>query len=192
LQYRAPQLVAGAVERRVGDARLADVVDLGCGTGLCGPLIRQRCERLVGIDLSVGMLRHAKKTGAYDYLVAAELVQFLRDAPPIRFDLAVCADTLCYFGSLAPVMQALAGALKPGGARIATVEQMDGPAEEGFRIGSSGRFSHAESHLGEAAEGAGLTLARIEPVVLRLELGAEVRGLLFEVERPPEAALPGA
>ncbi|HET7410040.1 MAG TPA: tetratricopeptide repeat protein [Paracoccaceae bacterium] len=186
LKYRAPQLVAEAVERRVGDARLADVVDLGCGTGLLGPLIRPRCGRLVGIDLSTGMLRHARKTGAYDYLVTAELVEFLRDVPPIRFDLAVCADTLCYFGSLAPAMQALAGALKPGGALIATVEQLDEAAEDGFRIGSSGRYAHSEAHLRETATSAGLTVSRVEPVTLRLELGNEVRGLLFEIEQPAD------
>lgn len=184
LQYRAPQLVAEAFERRVADAAKVDVVDLGCGTGLVGPLIRRHCARLVGVDLSIGMLRHAKRTGAYDYLVTAELVEFLRNLPPIRFELAVCADTLCYFGSLAQVMQALSGALKPGGTLIATVEHLDEPSEEGFRIGSSGRYAHSEAHLRETVADAGMTVSNVEPVVLRLELGKEVRGLLFEVDQP--------
>lgn len=185
LQYRAPELVAEAVERRVGDrGPLADVVDLGCGTGLVGRLIKPHCRQLVGVDLSTGMLRKANKTGAYEYLVAAELVEFLHGAPPIRFDLATCADTFCYFGSLAPAMQALAGALKPGGALIATVELLAEPVADGFRIATSGRYAHTRSHLEETAAAAGLTLVRAEPVDLRVELGAEVRGLLFEVERP--------
>jgi predicted TPR repeat methyltransferase len=185
LEYRAPRLVADAVGRRVGEgAKLADVVDLGCGTGLCGPLIRGRCERLVGVDLSAGMLRRARKTGAYDYLVEAELVAFLRDVPPIRFDLAVCADTLCYFGSLGPAMRALAGALKPGGALIATVERLEGAAGEAFRIGTSGRYAHSETHLGDCAREAGLVLSSADAVVLRKELGTEVRGLLFVLELP--------
>ncbi len=194
LKYRAPQLIAEAVERRVGDATaLPEAVDLGCGTGLCGPLIRQRCRKLVGVDLSVGMLRKARETGAYDHLVEYELVAFLRDALPIRFDLAVCADTLCYFGALGPMMQALAPALTPGGAMIATVELLepedkgDGDGD-GFRIDSSGRYVHSEAHLRASAEAAGLVLTRAEPAVLRMELSREVHGLVFEVERPPEPA----
>jgi predicted TPR repeat methyltransferase len=188
LQYRAPQLIAAAVERRVGDgAPLADVVDLGCGTGLCGPLIRQHCKKLSGIDLSVGMLRRAKATGAYDHLIAYELVAFLREVLPIRFDLAVCADTLCYFGALGTMMQALAPALKPGGAMIATVELLDPGADSdgaGFRIDSTGRYAHTEAHLRESAEAAGMALTWTEPAVLRKELSREVRGLVFEVELP--------
>lgn len=188
LEYRAPQLIAAAVKQRLGNGPpLPDVVDLGCGTGLCGPLIRQHCGKLTGIDLSVGMLRKAKATGAYDHLIAFELVAFLREVLPIRFDLAVCADTLCYFGALGPMMQALAPALKPGGAMIATVEMLD-PNEDresaGFRIDSSGRYAHSESHLRGSAEAAGLVLTWTEPAVLRKELSREVRGLVFEVELP--------
>lgn len=189
LQYRAPQLIAERVVARVGDGqKLADVVDLGCGTGLCGRLVRPYCGRLVGVDLSLGMLRKAKETGAYDHLIEFELVAFLREALPIRFDLALCADTLCYFGALGPVMEALAPALKPGGAMIATVELLDEPGGPGFLADSSGRYAHSEAHLRETASAAGLVLAGVRPAVLREELGREVNGLVFEVGRPDGAA----
>jgi predicted TPR repeat methyltransferase len=185
LDYRAPALVAEAVARRVGDrGPLRQVVDLGCGTGLCGPLIRQHCRRLVGVDLSPGMLRKAARRGVYDELVESELVVFL-DRAPAAFDLAVAADVLIYFGSLETVMATLGRALRSGGAMIATVERLleeDGP---GYRIEPSGRFAHRASHLRAAAEVAGLVLASAESVVLRKELDREVPGLLFTVVKPP-------
>lgn len=185
LQYRAPELIAGAVARRRGDgAPLDDVVDLGCGTGLCGPLIREYCGRLIGVDLSRGMLAKAAEREVYDHLVDCELVEFLENAAPIRFDLAVSADTLIYIGAFERLMAALTGALKPGGALIATVERLEDEDGPGYRIERTGRYAHRADYLRATAEGAGLVLCSAEPVVLRRELGSDVHGLLFEVERP--------
>ena len=104
LGYQAPKLVAEEVAElaRERDLPFAHVVDLGCGTGLCGPLIRDHCARLTGIDLSPGMLRKAAALKVYDFLVEGELVGFLSSDLPAQFDLAVCVDTLCYLGDLEP------------------------------------------------------------------------------------------
>jgi predicted TPR repeat methyltransferase len=49
LDYRAPQLVAEAVEAALGTGRGdLEVLDAGCGTGLCGPLLRSYARLLVG------------------------------------------------------------------------------------------------------------------------------------------------
>src|SRR6185436_7192776 len=74
LDYRAPQLVRGALELECGEPRGdLDVLDLGCGTGLCGPLIRPWASRLEGVDLSRAMLERASRRGGYDALHEAEL-----------------------------------------------------------------------------------------------------------------------
>ena len=100
LSYRAPALVAAMLEDAGLEpgARL-DVLDAGCGTGWCGPLIVPYAARLVGVDLSGGMLAHARDKGVYHTLVRAELTGFLRDHSG-AFDLIVSADTLVYFGPL--------------------------------------------------------------------------------------------
>ena len=55
LLYRAPALVAAMLEDAgLGASRSLDVLDAGCGTGLCGPLIAPYARRLVGVDLSEG------------------------------------------------------------------------------------------------------------------------------------------
>ena len=49
-------------------AHRLDVLDAGCGTGLCGVLVAPFARRLTGVDLSEGMLAHAK-----DKILEAEL-----------------------------------------------------------------------------------------------------------------------
>ncbi|KAG2430823.1 hypothetical protein HXX76_009798 [Chlamydomonas incerta] len=56
-------------------------VDLGCGTGLMGPLLLPYMARgaagLEGVDLSAGMVKEAARRGCYGRLEVGELVGFL-------------------------------------------------------------------------------------------------------------------
>src|SRR3954454_10479382 len=107
LQYRAPNLVAAMLAAGEPDpSKSFDVLDAGCGTGLCGPLIAPYARRLVGVDLSAKMLEQVSGRG-YDELVKAELTAYLRQVPD-TFDLIVAADTLVYFGALDEALAAAA------------------------------------------------------------------------------------
>ena len=53
LDYRGPEQVAAAIAKELGVARgNLDILDAGCGTGLCGPLLRPYARQLSGVDLS--------------------------------------------------------------------------------------------------------------------------------------------
>src|SRR5690606_24369356 len=144
LDYRAPALIAEAVDALDLPAGEADVLDAGCGTGLCGPLIARYARLLVGVDLSRGMLAKAEELGVYDELEVAELVEFMT-ARPERFDLIVSADTLVYFGPLGDPLSAAARCLRPGGTVVFTVEALaDGAAP--FVLNPHGRYAHARSY----------------------------------------------
>ena len=63
LSYRAPALVAAMLaDSGVEPSKSLDVLDAGCGTGLCGPLVAPYARRLVGVDLSARMLAQAEAT----------------------------------------------------------------------------------------------------------------------------------
>ena len=126
LSYRAPALVAAMLEDcGLEPSRRLDVLDAGCGTGLCGALVAPFARRLVGVDLSDGMLAHAKDKNVYDTLMKTELTEYLRDNGE-AFDLIVSADTLVYFGDLKGVIAAVAGALRPNGLFVFTLEHAAG------------------------------------------------------------------
>ncbi len=185
LDYRAPQFVAERVGDLVGDQKVRVILDLGCGTGLVGPLVRTRCEHMIGVDLSRKMLIKAAARECYDQLVEAELVKFLNDIPENFAELAVCADTLCYFGELDEVFAGVKRGLKPGGAFIATVERNDNGLEDGVQFLVSGRYSHSEPYIAAAAERAGLILEGSNRVVLRREFDDQIHGNVFVLQKPP-------
>ena len=186
LDYRAPQLVAEALASRVPPPQgQFDIVDLGCGTGLVGPLVRGWARRLAGCDLSVGMLRQAKQRKAYDVLHKAELVHYL-DTQPQAFDIGISADTLCYFGDLGAVMAAARRALRPQGWLVFTVEALDAGATQPWRLQPNGRYAHARSHVESTLQAAGLVAESIAAARLRKEAGEWVRGWLVTARRAPD------
>lgn len=181
LGYRAPQLVADAVSRHRParePERRDDVLDAGAGTGLCGLLLRPSARCLVGVDLSSSMLDKARARGIYDELVAMELCAFMRDRP-VSYDVIVSADTLVYFGALGPPLEAARACLRPGGLLVFTVERWAaaGP-DASYRMGLHGRYVHAPGYVEATLRGARLQPLEMTEVVLRSELGTDVRGLL--------------
>ncbi|MET0852550.1 MAG: tetratricopeptide repeat protein [Candidatus Rokuibacteriota bacterium] len=177
LGYRGPELARQALATAAGSPRRAlDVLDAGCGTGLCGAVLRPYARRLAGVDLSDSMLARARGRGVYDELVAAELTAYLAGHAR-AFDLVLVADTLVYFGDLAPVLAAAAGALRPDGLLVFTVESAEEEGDappEGYRLNVHGRYSHAAAYLREAL--AAFTAVSILPATLRHEVGRPVAG----------------
>jgi predicted TPR repeat methyltransferase len=50
-------------------------------------------------------------------------------------------------------------------------------------MGPHGRYLHAEAYVASALEAAGFQDREITPAVLRVELGADVRGMVVAVRR---------
>jgi predicted TPR repeat methyltransferase len=177
LDYRAPALIIDALASVLPppDATL-DILDAGCGTGLCGPLLRPYARRLIGVDLSAKMIAKAVGRKTYDDLVKYELTEYL-NCQNETYDVIASADTLCYFGKLEPVFQAAAHALKPGGILTFTLE---GAGDEGpdSRLNSHGRYAHSRSYVKGAIGAAGLDVHSISSVVLRNEGKQAVAGHL--------------
>lgn len=177
LSYRAPELVAAALGRVLPESEAQlDVLDIGCGTGLCGPLLRPWAARLTGVDLSVGMLRQADAKGCYDRLFKIELTEFLlKPEQAGAWDLIQSADTLCYFGPLEAVFAAAHRALRPGGWLAFSVEDA-GDAAPGHILNPHGRYSHSRSYLERCLGESGFDCIKTEPVTLRTEAGKPVAG----------------
>ena len=179
LEYRVPELVAAAlaqVTQRLPPG--AVILDAGCGTGLGGERLRAFADRLVGVDLSNGMLAKARAKAVYDELVAGELTAFLRGRPD-GFDVVAAMDTFNYFGELAELFAAVAGALLRSGLLVFTLEVA---AEEfvagGHQLQVNGRYRHSEAYLRDCLAGSGFEILALETACLRMEAGEPVLGHL--------------
>jgi predicted TPR repeat methyltransferase len=184
LNYSVPQLVASRlIEHPLYLSGRATLLDAGCGTGWCGPLLRSTAARLVGVDLSGGMLRQAQQRNVYDELHAAELTAFMA-SHPATFDFIVSADVLCYFGRLDAAINAAHGALLADGLLCFSVEALSGAAPgESFRLGEHGRYAHAKAYIEQVMADAGFAAPVIETAVLRQELGKPVEGYIVAGRR---------
>jgi predicted TPR repeat methyltransferase len=184
LDYRAPALVVAAVEDAfVLPSKTLDVLDAGCGTGLCGPLLAPYARRMTGVDLSEGMLARAREKNVYDLLVRAELTDFLKGSQA-AFDLIVSADTLVYFGDLKPTVSAISRALRPGGLAVFTLEHAVGaPPRVDYHLEYHGRFSHTQPYVDALLAAAGLA-THVQRADLRMEGGVPVAGLIIRAAKP--------
>jgi predicted TPR repeat methyltransferase len=186
LNYRAPEFIVQRLAGAVAANRSLDILDAGCGTGLCGPLLKPFAARLIGVDLSAGMLKEAAKRDLYDELIEGELHTYMTTRPS-TFDVIVACDTLVYHGRLDDAAVAAATALKPGGRLLFTLEQLpdDGPAP--YRLEPTGRFCHRAAYVQATLAAVGLVDTGIDAIVPRLECGEPVNGLLVMSRAPARA-----
>lgn len=186
LGYDVPEKLCAALHAVTDPGRLYCTLDAGCGTGLCAPLLRPISRTLVGVDLAPKMLEQAARRQAYDRLVCADLVGFLERAP-MAFDLIIAADVLIYFGDLAPLFDAAAQALVPGGFFACSTESLDAGR---YRLLPTGRFAHTPAYV-RAGAAAGFEECSCAPTTIRQEAAHRVAGHLFIFRRrPPDPRLP--
>lgn len=140
-----------------------EVLDLGCGTGLCGALVAPHADAVDGVDVSAAMLEQANRLGVYRELAHDDITSFLADAER-HADLVVAADVFIYVGALEPVFAAVRRLLKPGGCFAFTVE-LTGD-EHDYRLQTSLRYAHSQAYIRRLAEehGFGLRALRTEPL----------------------------
>ncbi|HWE03707.1 MAG TPA: tetratricopeptide repeat protein [Tepidisphaeraceae bacterium] len=175
LEYRAPEQLA-AVVRELWDGKPLDILDLGCGTGLCGPLLRPMANTLAGVDLSAGMIEKARARGVYDRLELGNLIELLRQKPR-GYDLLSAADVLIYLGDLSTTFEAAAQALRPGGLFVFSVEAFDGNRYELAK--NSRRYKHSKPYLEHIASIYGFEETRFTAITLRKESTQPVPGYLI-------------
>ncbi len=157
-------------------------VDLGCGTGALGAVLRNYANHIVGVDLSPEMLAVAQQTQCYDQLICADMIDFLRQSTD-SMDVIVAAESFNYFGNLTELVSLCLAALKQDGWLIFSLQQ--GPlAEDGYYLLPNGTFMHSPQYLVEQLGEAGLAGGSIRRVVIREPKNQNVWALLVAVQRP--------
>jgi predicted TPR repeat methyltransferase len=180
LGYAAPQIVAAALSTAMGqDVPCANLLDVGCGTGLCGTLLRTLTRHLVGVDLSPAMIEKARARAIYDELHVGELCAFMHGQER-AFDAIVAADTLNYFGALEQPLAAAARCLKKNGLLVMTLEQSStASVVQYFRLEPHGRYSHQVAYAESALAAASFTMVAAHEQVLRRERHEDVHGMVL-------------
>ncbi len=169
LGYEGHRLLTTDLRAHLIEDRLDyEILELGVGTGLCGPFVRSVASRLIGVDISAQMIAEAMKVqdGAgnkvYDALLNKEMVEFLRETPDEVTDIVMAGTVFTYVGDLSEAMKELLRVLRPGGLLAFTVDTTLG---DGFRLDTVvGRFRFSEKYLKDIATQYGFTILQMEEV----------------------------
>jgi len=164
--YFGHRLVADGLRQHAAREGL-DILDIGCGTGLVGALVRPTARRLDGVDLSSAMLEKARDKAVYDRLDQAELVRVLAERAD-SYDAVLAAATLIHFGDLRPLFAACAGCLREDGLFVFTLlfgEGADFAVASTDRLAQSGCFRHSTGYIERLAQENGFSVLELRQVV---------------------------
>jgi predicted TPR repeat methyltransferase len=164
LDYRVPEAIAAALPGvRAFAPASADVLDLGCGTGLSGFALRAIARTLTGVDIAPKMLEQARARACYDVLEEAEILAWMRSAPAAGYDVIVAADVFIYIGALEEVFAHAARLARPAGLFAFSTEVAE---DVDWRLQPSGRYAQSAGYVGRLAAAHGFTVAvqRAQPI----------------------------
>lgn len=185
LGYQAPALLRSAIGRTLSPhTKACRILDLGCGTGLCGIYFRDMALELIGVDLSPKMIAQAELLNGYESLIVSDINDYLNKPGLAPFDLIVAADVLVYSGALETLFNNVARCLTPTGRFAFTVEDLDNRAQQDdahptFYLQPTGRYAHSRSYIYHLAQAYQLHIQVEEKIIPRMHEGAPVPGALY-------------
>ncbi|MEO8117741.1 MAG: methyltransferase domain-containing protein [Rhodoferax sp.] len=184
LQYKLPRDVAQMIHDWHPD-RKADVLDLGCGTGLLGVCLGPIEGVLVGVDLSKGMIEQAGLHNVYDSFHQVNVPDALQATPENLYHVITALDVFNYVGDLAPVVPNAYRILLPNGHFVFSCEA-GAEGEADYTLQRTYRYTHQRSYVQRLLEQAGFKDIEMQDRVLRYEADQPVQGFLVTARKPPQ------
>lgn len=178
LNYDSPNIIAQYLKEYFNkkEHKKLSVLDLGCGSGLCGKQIKKIFKKssLYGVDISSQMLKKAREKKVYDYLVKGDIVDcFCSDN--LFFDVVVASDVFTYFGDLDSVFKKVDSLLCKYGVFSFTISENFDNKNDYFLMPSS-RFVHSINYVENMLKKYNFDIIKNECKVLRKEGDKDIKG----------------
>jgi predicted TPR repeat methyltransferase len=165
------QLVELLPTDRLG--RFESVLDLGCGTGLCAPLLKAKSGYLTGVDLAPLMIEKSRQIGLYDELIVSDVHDYLSSTSK-HFDLVIAADVFIYIGELDRLFALLTKRMSDGGWLGFTAES---PTEaSNVQLLPSLRYAHSVQYIQALAQRHRFEVAIGKQAAIRVHNGQPMMG----------------
>lgn len=192
LGYNGHQALANGVRKYLNpNYKNFQILDLGCGTGLLGPLFREIAGYITGVDISEAMLQQADlrrdnlARKIYDELILNDLRQVLLEGKENSLDLLLAANVFPYVGGLTPVFEGAKRVLKPGGLFAFSLETMNG--NDFGLIPGEGRFAHSHAYVMGLAQSSGFDVLESQT----FQMFRDADAVQYILRKPaPQAAQP--
>jgi predicted TPR repeat methyltransferase/lipoprotein NlpI len=188
LEYRVPEFFLEDVLALPGERQRStrDILDLGCGTGLCALHFRPFATRITGVDFAPKMIEAARARRVYDELILGDMMPVLHERPG-SFDLILAGDLFLYVGELDALFHAVAAALRPFGLFACSIESSDG---QDVLLRPTRRFAHSLDYVRRLARQTGLLERSAREVILRKDGGVPIPGWIVLLQKGASASQP--
>lgn len=182
LKYSVPELLRQAINKYITLSTKQQVIlDLGCGTGLCGVYFRDLARDIYGVDLSPTMLQEASKLGAYDGLCCANILQTIPGVNQAYFEIVLAADVFVYIGDLHNLFGMIHSSLQPQGLLAFTIE--DQQHNHTYILQTTGRFAHAQQYIAHLCQEYGFTIETNDAITPRMHDNQPIAGRLYVLRK---------
>jgi predicted TPR repeat methyltransferase len=180
LEYHLPQLIVKCLLKNdiIGHDKQT-VLDLGCGTGLCGKAIRPYAKMLIGIDIAQNMIKAAREKHIYDKLQCLDINDALSPYHDF-FNLIIAGDVFTYLGDLSITFQKISKALKPQSFFIFSVEKS---SQAPYTLQTSMRYAHHLSYVQMLSLQNNFAIMQNDSIILRTQEKKPVNGFLFLLQK---------
>lgn len=176
LGYDAPQRMLKFLVETLPEAlHFRNGVDLGCGTGLFGSVIKEYVDHLTGIDISGKMIEQAQKRNCYDSLIEGEIVSVLKKIDT-SFDLFSATDVIIYIGDIEALFSAVKEKASQNALLLLTTESHEG---EQFILRNTGRYAHSHEYIKSVSSANGFSIVASREIPLRKEGDNWLAGEMF-------------
>lgn len=182
LEYKLPSIMRNILAKYVDlNANKLNVLDLGCGTGLCAPYFRDMAFNFIGVDLSFNMLQVAKSINAYDLLIQSNISQVIPSEGKHYFNYIIAADVFVYIKDLHTVLSKLKSSLTKNGIAIFSVEELTNSINDpkDYLLNTTGRYSHSMEYVINILQKLEFNLLEYQSISLRKHNNMSINGIIF-------------
>ena len=175
LNYSVPNFIEKELNLIDKKIKFENVIDLGCGTGLCGKFLKNKSSNLIGIDISPRILEKADKKKIYDKLICSNFIDYLKKTSS-QFDLFVAADVFIYTGEISETFDLIKKRATKESYFIFSTETLN---QGNYKLQESGRFSHSENYIKQKSIENSMILISKKDIKVRKEKNEWIKGQLY-------------
>lgn len=188
LKSRVPELIHTATLKHLEKPRSDyNLLDLGCGTGVCGQLFSQYTRNMIGVDLSEEMIEEARKKGIYQALYASDIDEYLNKTIAShgneKYDIIISSDVLIYIGNLKSVIEGASRALNSVGLFSFSIESSIDSGDD-FILDATGRYKHNPQYISRMSRENNFDILSSAETALREQNKQAVTGRIYVLGKP--------
>jgi len=186
LQYKVPEKVDELLCRHSREGGNPEIfLDLGCGTGLLGPILKKYSSRILGVDCSEKMLAHAESKKCYEKLYTDDIQHYLANTIDL-YNGIFAIEVFEYIGDLSQIFSLISNHLIPEGIFIFSIEPIAASlSSSSFVLQDTARFAHHPDYIQLLAEENHFDLIQCIPMTGRLQEGKPLPIILYFFKKSP-------